>query len=459
MVTRPVSADRGSGRAVRIGEGAGGTDAWIAPARDLAARGSLDYLTFECLAERTIAFAQLRRMHDQSAGYDPLLERRYEAVLAPCLAGGTRIVTNMGAANPLGAGQAALEVARQQSLPALRVAVVQGDDVLARLNPETRLVETGLRLRELGERVVSANAYLGSEPIVAALEGDANLVLTGRVADPALALGCLRHAFGWAADDWERLGAGIAVGHLLECGPQVTGGYFADPGRKDVPNASRIGSPIAEVSSDGSAVITKLAETGGLVNFDICVEQLLYEIHDPTAYLTPDVVADFSQVELEQIGPDRVRVSGASGRTRPELLKVSVGYQDGYIGEAEISYAGEGCVGRGRLAGEMVLDRLEAAGLKFDELRTDLIGCDALAGPSGARRPEPAEVRLRVAGRCASREQAEEIGLEVKALWLAGPAGGGGAVSRVREVVAIGSAYVPRELASWSVEVLTWPGS
>jgi hypothetical protein len=279
------------------------------------------------------------------------------------------------------------------------------------------------------------------------------------VADPALALSCLRHAFGWAVDDWERLGAGIAIGHLLECGPQVTGGYFADPGRKDVPNASTIGSPIAEVSSDGSAVITKLPETGGVVNFDICVEQLRYEIHDPASYLTPDVVADFSQVEFEEIGPDRVRVSGASGRTRPELLKVSVGYQDGYIGEAEISYAGEGCVGRGRLAGEMVLDRLEAAGLKFDELRTDLIGCDALAGPDGNRRPEPAEVRLRVAGRCASREQAEEIGLEVKALWLAGPAGGGGAASRVREVVAIGSAYVPRELAGWNVEVLAWPGA
>jgi hypothetical protein len=444
---------------VRIGEGAGGTDAWIGPARDLALRGRLDYLTFECLAERTIAFAQLRRLHDEGAGYDPLLRRRYEAVLGPCLAGGTRIVTNMGAANPLGAGQVALDVARRLALPAFNVAVVSGDDVLAHLDPETPLAETGCTLRDLGERVISANAYLGSEPIVAALDAGAALVVTGRVADPALALGCLRHRFGWAEDDWPRLGAGIAVGHLLECGPQVTGGYFADPGRKEVPGPATIGSPIAEVESDGTATITKLPGTGGLVSFATCVEQLLYEIHDPAAYLTPDVVADFSQVALEQTGADRVRLTGAGGHPRPEKLKVSVGYRDGYIGEAEMSYAGEGCVRRGRLAGEVVADRLEAAGFEFEELRIDLIGCDALAGPSAATRPEPAEVRVRVAGRCADREQAEEIGLEVKALWLAGPAGGGGAVSRVREVIAIGSAYVPRSLANWSYEVLTWPGA
>jgi hypothetical protein len=458
-MTSPARPNGRRDGTVRIGEGAGGTDAWIGPARDLALRGRLDYLTFECLAERTIAFAQLRRLHDEGAGYDPLLPRRYEAVLGPCLAGGTRIVTNMGAANPRGAGQAALEVARRLALPAFRVAVVSGDDVLARLAPDTRLAETGRTLAELGERVVSANAYLGSEPIAAALEAGADLVVTGRVADPALALGCLRHSFGWAEDDWERLGAGIAVGHLLECGPQVTGGYYAEPGLKDVPSPATIGSPIAEVEPDGTATITKLSGSGGLVNFSTCVEQLLYEIHDPAAYFTPDVVADFSRVQLEESGPDRVRMSGASGRQRPERLKVSVGYRDGYIGEAEMSYAGEGCVRRGRLAGEVVADRLEAAGLKFDELRIDLIGCDALAGPNAAPRPEPAEVRLRVAGRCADREQAEEIGLEVKALWLAGPAGGGGAVSRVREVIAIGSAYVPRSLASWSYEVLTWPGA
>jgi acyclic terpene utilization AtuA family protein len=443
---------------IRIGEGAGGTDAWISPARDLALRGELDYLTFECLAERTIAFAQTERLHQPDGGYDPLLARRLEAVLGPCLERGTRIVSNMGAANPPGAARVALDVAKRLGLPAYRVAVVSGDDVLARLDPELRLEETGQSLRSLGQRVVSANVYLGSQPIVEALDAGANLVLTGRVADPALALSCLRHAFGWAAEDWPLLGAGTAIGHLMECGPQVTGGYFADPGRKDVPRLATIGSPIAECAPDGTAVITKLTGSGGQVSFATCVEQLLYEIHDPAAYLTPDVVADFSQVNLVEIGPDRVQVSGATGHERPERLKVSVGYRDGFIGEGQISYAGEGCVGRGRLAGEIVADRLESAGLKFEDFRIDLIGSDALGGGVVRRSAEPAEVRLRVAGRCASREQAQELGLEVKALWLAGPAGGGGAFATVREVIAMGSVYVPRDLVQWSYEVLTWPG-
>lgn len=442
---------------VRIGEGAGGTDAWIRPARDLALRGELDYLTFECLAERTIALAQTERLHRPERGFDRLLERRFEAVLGPCLERGTRIVTNMGAANPPGAGQAALGVARRLGLPAFTLAIVRGDDVLGTLDPELRLAETGQRIADLGERVVSANAYLGSDPILAGLERGANVVITGRVADPALALSCLRHAFGWAGQDWQRLGAGTAVGHLLECGPQITGGYFAEPGLKDVPSPATIGSPIAECGTDGSAVITKLPGSGGMVSFETCVEQLLYEIHDPSAYRTPDVTADFSRVEFEVEGPDRVRVRNAGGSPRPELLKVSVGYRDGFIGEGQISYAGQGCVARARLGGEVVADRLEAAGYRFDELRIDLIGYDAL-GVAASGRAEPSEVRLRVAARCADRELAQEVGYEVKGLWLAGPAGGGGATELVREVIAIGSVSIPREAAPWDVEVLTWRG-
>lgn len=442
---------------IRLGEGAGGTDAWIAPARDLALEGRLDYLTFECLAERTIALAQAEKLHHQAGGFDRLLVRRLQAVLSPCLVGGTRIVTNMGAANPAGAGRAALEVADRQELPPFNLAVIRGDDVLARLGPELVLLETGQTVGSLGERVVSANAYLGAEPIVAALEAGAQVVITGRVADPALALGCLRHAFGWAVDDWPLLGAGIAIGHLLECGPQVTGGYFAEPGLKPVPDPARIGSPIAECRPDGTAVITKLPVSGGRVSFATCAEQLLYEIHDPSSYLTPDVTADFSQVELIEEMPDQVSVRGASGCPRPELLKVSVGYRDGFIGEGQISYAGQGCVDRARLAGQIVADRLEIAGLEIDELRVDLIGWDALGETVGAR-GDPSEVRLRVAARCASRELAQEIGLEVKGLWLAGPAGGGGASEAVREVIAIGSAFLPRERVPWEYEVLPWRG-
>jgi Acyclic terpene utilisation family protein AtuA len=439
---------------VRVGEGAGYAGAWIGPARALALHAELDYLTFECLAERTIALAQAERLNNAEAGFDQLLLARLQAVLEPCLARGTCIITNMGVANPLAAGRAARALATRLGLGSPRLAVVTGDDVLAGLDATLTLEETGQRLGDLGDRLVSANAYLGADPIVAALHEGADLVITGRVADPSLALACLRNAFGWPADDWHLLGAGTAVGHLLECGPQVTGGYFADPGPKDVPGLSQIGYPVAECSPDGAAVITKLPGSGGLVTFRTCVEQLLYEIHDPSAYRTPDVTADFSQAELEPDGTDRVRLRGARGTRRPDLLKVSVGYRDGFIAEGQISYAGEGCVGRARLAGEVVATRLEAAGLLPDELRIDLIGHDALLGAVAAGRPEPLEVRLRVAARCSTPDVAQAVGQEVEALWIAGPAGGGGATRTAREVVAVGSVYVPRDIVHWSVEFI-----
>ncbi|HEY3109033.1 MAG TPA: acyclic terpene utilization AtuA family protein [Chloroflexota bacterium] len=441
------------GGVIRIGEGAGYSGAWLEPAVDLAARGALDYLLFECLAERTIALAQLARLADPAGGYDPYLVRRMEAVLGHCRAGGTRILTNAGAANPGAAGQAVADVARRLGLAGLRVGVVTGDDVLGRLDPGLTLAETGQTLGQLGDRVVSANAYLGAEPLIEALAAGADVVVAGRIADPSLALAALRHAHGWAADDWPLLGAGTAVGHLTECGPQVTGGYFADPGRVDVPELAAIGSPIAECAADGTAVITKLPGTGGAVSFATCAEQLLYEVGDPAAYLTPDVAADFSRVELEPAGPDRVRVRGAGGRPAPATLKVSVGYRDGFAGEGQISYGGAGCVARARAAAEAVLRRLESAGLGRRELRADLIGLDALFGrPLGDA--EPGEVRLRVAARVDRREEAEAVGRAVEALWIGGPYGGAGATRAVREVIAIGSVFVRREMVEPRVALL-----
>jgi hypothetical protein len=441
---------------VRIGEGAGYAGARLEPAVRLAEAGRLDYLSFECLAERTIALAQLARRADPAGGYDPLLERRLDAVLPACRAAGTRLLTSMGAANPAAAGAAALALARRRGWQGLRVGVVTGDDVLATVLAEVdrlTLLESGRPLAAIRDRVVSANAYLGSGPLVEALDAGADVVIAGRVADPALHLAALRHAFGWAADDWPRLGAGTAVGHLLECGPQVTGGYHADPGRLDVPDLAALGTPIAECRADGTAVITKLPGSGGRVDRAVCTEQLLYELGDPAAYVTPDVVADFSGVRLEPDGPDRVRVGGASGRPAPPTLKVTVGYLDGWIGEGQISYGGTGCVRRARLAGEVVRRRLADAGTALLETRVDLIGLDSLRLPGAADRPEPAEVRLRVAGRAADRATAEAVGREVEGLWITGPYGGDGATRAVREVVAVESVFLPRDRVATAVVV------
>src|SRR3954453_14711973 len=296
-------------KTIRLGAGAGYAGDRIEPAVELAEKGSIQYLVFECLAERTIALAQQAKMRDPAAGYDPLLAARMTAVLGTCKAKGIKIITNMGAANPLAAAEKTREIARTLGLSGLKIAAVTGDDVLDAIKAgDYRIEETGGRVNDLGNRIVSANAYLGSGPVVEALAGGADVVITGRIGDPAMFLGPLVHEFGWAMDDWDALGRGTAVGHLLECAGQVTGGYFADPGYKDVESLARLGFPIGEVGEDGSVVITKTPGSGGHVTLATCKEQLLYEVHDPARYYQPDVVADFSEIRISEAGPGRVRV-------------------------------------------------------------------------------------------------------------------------------------------------------
>ncbi len=439
----------------RIGSGAGYAGDRIDPAQALAEHGQLHALVFECLAERTIALAQLRRSRDPAHGYDPLLQDRLRAVLPACVRHGTTVISNMGAANPAAAGAAVLSVARELGLPRLRVAVVTGDDVLAwvRAN-DVPLLDSDASASELGDRLVSANAYLGADALLPALAGGAQVIITGRVADPALFLAPLMHHFGWRADDWPQLGQGVLVGHLLECAAQVSGGYIADPGHFDVPDLAEVGFPLAEVQPDGSAVISKLPGTGGRVDRLTCTAQLLYEIEDPARYLQPDVVADFSRAQLQDLGRDRVRVSGAGGTERPTRLKATLGYRDGFIGEGQISYAGPGAVARGRLALQVLQQRLQRPGWEGLEQRAELIGMNAMHGDAPGRDCEPYEVRLRLAVRCTTQAQAERVGQEVEALYLNGPAAGGGVTQSVREVIAAASALLPREAARPAVQWL-----
>jgi hypothetical protein len=431
-------------KTVRIGAGAGYSGDRIDPAVELAEKGDISYLIFECLAERTIAIAQKARLLDASAGYDPLLEARMQAVLPLCVRQGIRIISNMGAANPRAAAAKTCEIARFLGLRGLRIAAVTGDDVVQQLRAGEEIVETPEGPLPPRDRWLSANAYLGVVPILDALQNGADIILTGRVADPALFLAPLIHEFGWALDDWNLLGQGTVVGHLLECAGQLTGGYFADPGYKDVPDLAHLGFPIAEVGSDGSAILSKVESSGGLLSCATCTEQLLYEIQNPSAYYTPDVVADFSHVSFEEIGPNRVRVSGGAGLVRPSSLKVSVGYRDGYIGEGQISYAGPNALARAELAHSILAERL--ASHPFSELRFDLIGLNSIHGPRLSKdAPTPYEIRLRVAGRAESSATAGWIAREVEALYTNGPAGGGGAFGSTREIIAITSALMPQE--------------
>jgi Acyclic terpene utilisation family protein AtuA len=424
-------------RSVRIGAGAGFADDRIDPAIELVERGDLDFLVFECLAERTIALRQLERRRDPTAGFDPLLRDRMTAVLAASRERGVRIVTNAGAANPRGAAAVVADVARDASL-ALRIGVVLGDDVLDLLDAPD---------------AISANAYLGSDGIVHALDDGADVVVTGRVADAALFAGPLVHAHGWTLDDREHLASALAAGHLLECAGQVTGGYFADPGVNDVAGLADLGFPFADVGADGSVEISKVAGTGGVVDARTCTQQLLYEVHDPSRYLTPDAVVDFSGAVFTEVGPSRVALHGVRAAAAPPTLKVSVGYRAGFVGEGEISYAGPGCVARADLALEILEKRLRDAGLDAEQFRFERIGVDAIRrGPEPSPASDLPEVRIRVAGRVRSSADAERIGREVTGLWLNGPAGGGGARRTVTEEIEIRSTSVPRELVHPRVE-------
>lgn len=431
----------------RIGCGAGFSADRIDAAVTLIERARPEAVVFECLAERTVAKAVLARLADPDAGFDPWFEERMRAVLPPALAAGTTLITNMGAANPAAAGRLARRLAAEAGARDLPIAVVEGDEVTAlirRLDPP--FLDRPGRASDLGAALVSAHAYLGAAPIVDALRRGARIVITGRVADPALFLAPLVAHFGWATDDWDRLGRGILIGHLLECAGQLTGGYFADPGVKDVAGLADLGLPFADVEADGNATLSKPEGTGGRVDRLTCTEQLLYELHDPGAYLQPDATADFRAVRFSELGPDRVWVEGATGRPPPETLKVVVGYRDGVVVEGGISYAGEGAVARARMALAILRERIACRRIAVFDLRTDVIGVDSLLrGAAIDPDPDVRDVRARLAARVVDAAAARAIGHEIEALWLNGPAGGGGASWSAREGLAVASVLIPRD--------------
>jgi len=433
---------------IRIGSGAGYAGDRLEPSLELIEKGNLDYISYECLAERTIAIGQEAKMKDPNKGYNALLEHRMEKALPLAWKNKVKVITNMGSANPVAGAKKCVEIAKKHGLTGMKIACVTGDDILPVIDKfmDVEVWETHEPLSKLPGEIVSANAYMGVEGILKALDAGADVVITGRVSDPAIFMAPLIHEFGWSLDDWDKLGKGTMIGHLLECGAQVTGGYYAEPGKKDVPGLGHVGFPIIEVDENGEFIVTKVPEAGGMVTVDTCAEQIVYEIHDPENYFTPDVVANFKNVKFTQIDKDVVRAEGATGKEKTPTFKCSIGYKDCFIGDGEISYGGPGCVNRARLALEILKERLElVAPNTFDELKFDIIGCNSLYwNPDFKYSEEPSEVRIRCAGRAKTKAEADIIANEVEALYTNGPAGGCGAVKRTREIVSIASILVNR---------------
>lgn len=438
--------DNSEGKVARVGCGSGFAMDRLEPALDLARSGKVDYLGFDALAERTLAMAQLRRRADPDAGYDSRLEEILEK-FAPYVADGLKIVGSFGAANVEAGAKIVHQKLRELGHHGLKVAAILGDDVLEQVRTADPFIsELGQHVSELGARVNSANAYLGSKEVLEALQSGANWVVGGRLSDPALYVGPICHALGWSLDDWDKVAHATLVGHLLECSTHVTGGYFADPPYRVVEGLGNLPYPYAEVS-DGTAIITKLDGTGGRVDEQIVAAQVSYEVHDPAAYTNPDIVADFTQVTAKVVGPNRVQVKGAKGRPRPDLAKVLVAVDMGFKVVAEISYAAAGCLVRAELAEGVIRERIAKMGAVVQEYRIDKHGVNTMVGEHFRAKNdrEPVEVRLRVAARCANQRAAETISLEVERLFLEGPAGGGGVMRRVEPVLGVYPVYIPAD--------------
>ena len=449
-------------RTLRIGNGQGFWGDSIDAPVELLRGGPIDYIGLDYLAEVTLSIMMRQRLKDPRLGYASDFPAFVRKVLPELKERNVRIVTNAGGLNPRGCREKIFEIARELGVSGVRVGVVEGDDVFARL---PALVEAGHRMANMDtgepistvtDRLTSANAYLGARPVAKALDQGALIVLCGRVTDTALALGPLVHEFGWAEDDWDRLAAGTIAGHILECGAQCTGGNFSR--FWEVPDLWNVGYPIAEVSADGTFVVTKHPNTGGMVTTETVAEQLVYEMGNPEEYITPDVVADFTSIRLEQQGKDRVRVSGITGRPRTPFLKLSASYLAGWKSSGQITLSGPRAVEKAKLAAEVVWKRLERAGVTFpdDDRSTEMLGLSACLPGILTPPDDPSEVVLRLGVRGGDRAKVERFGLEIAPLITAGPpgvTGFAGGRPKPQEVVAYWPALLAREEIESRIQV------
>lgn len=438
---------------IRLGSATGWARDRFEPALQLVRHGDVNYLCFDSMSEVTMSAVQVQRMeNDNVVPYDPYLEPRMEPLLKECKAKGIRIITNQGWLDPVAAAEKVLEIARRQGIKQLKVAAVVGGILSERVaDMNLNFIETGTPIAERRGDIVSGEVYLGAEGIVEALRQGADVVITTRVADACVYLGPLAYEFGWNFDDHHLIAKGMIIGHLLECGCQISGGYFADPGYKDVPDLHDVGNPIVEVTED-RVIITKLPNTGGVVSEATCKEQLLYEVQDPSRYYCPDVIADFTKVTFKEIGRNEVEVFiDRAGVPRTATLKALIGLHEGYMTEEMVLFAGPGAMARAELTKDILTKRLKRAELDAEEIRMDYIGTNAVHRESSpAPASEPYEVVLRIALKTRTRAEADKLRREVDPLAVNGASGTGkwatsAPGSRVRPIVGLNSALVPRE--------------
>lgn len=452
-------------KTIKIANGQGFWGDWLEAPAQLVERGSIDYLTLDYLAEITMSILQKQKSRDPQAGYARDFLFAMGRILPQCLEKQIKVVANAGGVNPQACLAGLREVARRLGLTGqVKVGLVSGDDLMESLDAlldqgiELSNMETGEAVSTIRDRVVCANVYFGAAPIAKALGLGAQIVVTGRCTDTALTLGPLRHEFGWAADEWDRLAAGTIAGHIIECGAQATGGN-CQADWQSIPDPWDIGYPIVEVEADGSFVVTKHPGTGGRVSLAGVTEQLLYELGDPRSYLTPDCIADFTTIKLDSDGEDRVRVSGIRGRTPTEFYKVSVGYADGYKAVGGLIYAWPDAYGKAKAAEFMFRRRLEALGLRFDEMMAQYIGVNATHETlAGEPSPDIAEVMLRFAVRAREKAPVERFCMELAPLALSGPptvTGFGGGRPKAEEIIAYWPALIPKSQVSPIVELVT----
>lgn len=428
----------------RIGAGAGFASDRLDAAETVINEGEVDALTLEVLAERTLALQQIEKQHGR-LGYWHLLESYLNKLLPACVNKGIRIVSNCGGADPVSASRSVVEVALLNGLFGAKVATVTGDDVIEYvLEDDPILFETNKPLSEsTKEQVISANAYIGSSGIREGVRQGANIIVGGRLTDSALALGACADALGWEPDDYNKIAAGVVAGHLTECAAQISGGYFADPPIKKVPNIEMLGFPIIDINQDGGLFVTKVQGTGGLVSRRTVVEQLLYEIHDPTTYMTPDVIVDLSEVDVSEV-KGGVLVTGIKGRKPPATLKVLLGVENGIVVEGGISYAGINAEERARVAGEILRKRLDRIGVGAKDIFFRLIGVNS-SWVIGSLAVAPYDVRLHIGVRVHDPQWVALVQAEIEGLYTNGPAGGGGIRYSNRSSLRIYSCFIPSE--------------